>query len=137
MANYNIPYTSGNDPEPLTKGVGYDITTYAGKYNGKEGNQLIFIDSKGVVSKYSTDSVRSGQFRFTRGTRNANNNYYASAKGPGVHILKGRFLERAMEVTPSPNTRSKSKPRSKSKTRAKSNGAPVVRFNPLFRASRP
>ena len=122
MDDYNIPYSSGNDPEPLKRGVGYDVTTYAGKYNGKDGDKLIFIDAKGVVSKYSTDVVRSGAIRFTRGTRNANNNYYAAKKAPGMHILKGRFLERAMNVSP---------PTRKNKSKAKNS---VMSYNPMFKS---
>jgi hypothetical protein len=129
MEDYNVPYSSGNDPEPLRKGVGYDVTTYAGKYNGKDGDKLVFIDAKGVVSKYPTEVVRSGYVRFTKGSRSNNNNYYAAKKAPGMHILKGRFLERAMTVSPTRKNNSNSK---RSKTR--SNNKSVVSYNPMFKS---
>jgi hypothetical protein len=128
MEDYNVPYSTGNDPQPLKKGVGYDVTSYAGKYNGKDGDKLVFIDAKGVVSKYPTEVVRSGAIRFTRGTRNANNNYYAATKAPGMKILKGRFLERAMTV--SPPTRKNSKAKNNSKVKNNS----VMSYNPMFKS---
>ena len=138
----NIKMNTGS----LVKGAKYEAQyepIFIGTYNGKQGDNHIFIDNKGVVTKCTDEDIKSGHLTLNRVENGPNATYYKNNKAPGLKILGSQNVNK---MFPGPNTRKNLKKgtrnyfnklfgkKNTAKNTAKNSKNERVVFNPLHAA---